>query len=82
MFDDSETQQRINKARSKRGEIFSAMRDALESWISAWYATTDKQSWIDEAEHGLQGIEKEVQKARIELAYRASIQTPQPAPHD
>lgn len=80
MFDRSETQQRINEARRKWGNVFDSVRNARESWNSAWYAVENKQSWIDEEESRLQGIEKEVQRARKELAYRASIQIPRQAP--
>lgn len=77
MFDRSETQQRINEARRKWGSVFDSMRNARELWNSAWYAVENKQSWIDEEEQRLRGIEQEVQKARRDLAAHTPGLTPQ-----
>ncbi len=69
----SDAQCRVERTRRTWGTIFSNLRLARDQWGSAWYHVENKQAWIDEEDQRLQGIEKEVKKARADLEARKGV---------
>lgn len=61
-----------DETRRAWGKVFRDLWLARERWDGAWYSVADKQAWIDEEEHRLCGIEKEVEKARRALQERSA----------